>query len=392
MQIANTSLLTSLIALFFSFAAQIGNAEITLAVDSPAARFSPGNWSGDAGRGGSQFRRTWNNGAWCEFRWTTPAEHPAAKLLISNQTAKSTICYFLDGALTTNVSVPAKGDVPISGLNGSGNHTLLVYTNASQQTARWEGANTYVVSGLTVDDGSTPQPALSARPWVLIIGDSITEGIGCGGAIGDYAFLVGQGLRARGYATGVSACGYSGWIRPGDSGGDVPPYYNVRDGKYDEAASRWNKIDSHTSLLDSNGHLSGQGATGQEPAAIVINYIVNETLTGANLADARASVSGCLAALRKAAPNAAIIVLVPPGLADTHVYPKGGGYTSALRDAVSDYQKSNPSDKQTELVDLGIEVAHALGSQPYGGGVHPNAAGHAYVAPLILEAILKHLK
>ena len=145
-----------------------------------------------------------------------------------------------------------------------------------------------------VDDGSSALAPLPSRPWVLIIGDSITEGIGAGGSLGDYAFLVGQGLRGRGVDTGVSACGYSGWLRPGDGDGDVLPYYNVRDGAYVEKASRWNKIDSRTSLLDANGHLSGQGNTAQEPATILINYIVNETLSHSNPADAQASVSGCL--------------------------------------------------------------------------------------------------
>lgn len=366
-------------------------AEVTLSVDSPAARFSPGNWAGDTGRGGSAFRRTWNNGAWCEFQWITPAEHPVAKLLLNNQTPGSTICYFLDGALTVNVAVAAKGDIPLAGLAGSGSHTLIVYTNASQQTARWEGANAYVVTGLIVDDGSAALAPPPVRPWVLIVGDSITEGIGSGGSLGDYAFLVGQGLRGRGFDTGVTACGYSGWIRPGDARGDVPPYYAVHDGKYAEAASRWNKIDSHTSLLDGSGHLSGQGKEGQEPAAILINYIVNETLSSANRADAQASVTGCLAALRKAAPDAVIVVLVPPGLADTRIYPTGAAYITALRDGVATYQTTNPADKKIEFLDLGPEVAHALASQPYGGGVHPNPAGHAFQAPLILQALLRYM-
>ena len=382
----------SALLILVASAASPARAEITLGVDSPAAHFSPGNWAGDAGRGGSLYRRTWNNGAWCQFRWTTPVEHPAAKLLITNQTKGSTIAYFLDGALTTNVAVADKGDIALAGLTGSGNHTLIVYTGTSQQKDRWEGANTFTVAGLVVDDGSTPLPAEPGRPWVLIIGDSITEGIGAGSSIGDYAFLVGQGLRPRGYDTCVSACGYSGWIRPGDAGGDVLPYFAVTGGVYNEARSRWNKIDSHTSLLDSSGHLSGQGAVGQEPAAILINYIVNETLTKSNLADAQASVTGCLAALRTAAPNAAIIVVMPPGLGDARVYPGGAPYMAALRDGVAAYQKAAPGDTKVRLLDLGPEVAHALASAPYGGGVHPNAAGHAFQAPLILQAILRHLE
>ena len=38
--------------------------EMTIPVDSPAFFFSLGNWSGDAGRGGTNYRQTWNSGAY----------------------------------------------------------------------------------------------------------------------------------------------------------------------------------------------------------------------------------------------------------------------------------------------------------------------------------------
>jgi hypothetical protein len=37
---------------------------MTIPVDSPAFVFSPGNWTGDAGRAGKVFRQTWNPGAY----------------------------------------------------------------------------------------------------------------------------------------------------------------------------------------------------------------------------------------------------------------------------------------------------------------------------------------
>ena len=357
----NAPLLKSLVVCFLvaSALAAPARAEKTLGVDSTAARFSPGLWAGDAGRGGKAFRRTWAVGAWCEWRWTTPGDRPSATLLVTNQTPKSTVSWFLDGVLTENVAVPARGGVPLAGLNRGGDHTLLVYTAHSEQADRWEGANAYTVSGLAVDDEASALPAAPPRPWVLIVGDSITEGSGASSSLGDYAFLVGQGLRCRGYDTSVSACGWSGWVRPGDGNGDVPGYYAVHGGTYSESASRWDKIDAHTSLLDADGRLSGQGETGQEPAAVVINYMVNECLHGADPHDAQASVAGCLAALRKAAPKAALVVLMPPGLQDAGVYPKNAAYVEALRAGVADYQKANPGDAKTVLVDFGPEVARA---------------------------------
>ena len=227
--------LTLLVLLLLLAAVLPTRADVTLPVTSPAARFSPGNWAGDAGRGGAVQRATWNNGAWCLWRWSTTAAHPTATLQITNPTPGSAVSYFLDGALTDNVPVPASGGISIAGLNAPGPHTLTVYTRNSRQTARWSGANAYTVTGLTLDDGATPLPAPPLRPWVLIVGDSITEGIqaddGRDSSLRDYSFLVGQGLNAAGFDYAVSACGYSGWVRPGDAQGDVPAYFPARRGR-----------------------------------------------------------------------------------------------------------------------------------------------------------------
>ncbi|MDQ2688250.1 MAG: SGNH/GDSL hydrolase family protein [Armatimonadota bacterium] len=363
-----------------------------LGVNSPAVRFSPGNWAGDTGRGGSIRRTTWNNGAWCAWTWTTTSDAPTATLHITNQTPGSAVSYFLDGALADNVAVPAQGGIALAGLSGSGQHMLIVYMRNSVQKDRWSGKNAFTVTGLTVDDGARPLPAAPARPWALIVGDSITEGIqadnGRDSALSDYSFLVGQGLMAAGYDYGVSACGYSGWIRPGDAGGDVPAYFAVRNGVPSDADSRWDKIDAHTPLLDAQGHLSAYGRLGQEPALILINYATNEALSGASLTEMRQSVTLCLAALRRAAPNARIVVLVPPGLADRRIYARGSEAITALKDGVTAYQTAHRADARVALLDLGPLVAHALASPAYGGGVHPNAAGHAYLAPLVLQGLI----
>lgn len=91
-------------------------ADVTLSVNSPAVRFSPGNWAGDAGRGGAARRTTWNNGAWCAWSWTAASDTPTATLGITNQTPGSTVSYFLDGALTDDVAVPTQGGIALAGL------------------------------------------------------------------------------------------------------------------------------------------------------------------------------------------------------------------------------------------------------------------------------------
>ena len=89
----------------------------------------------------------------------------------------------------------------------------------------------------------------------MIIGDSITEGVGAT-ELAAYSRLLGEALRTQGYGYCVSACGWSGWINRGDNPpGDVPGYYVVtnsgggKGGRYDDAASRWHKIDGNRHYL-----------------------------------------------------------------------------------------------------------------------------------------------
>ena len=53
-----------------------------IAIDSPAFIFSPGNWTGDEGRGGSIFRQTWYPGAYFRVTWTTQNKNPSASILL----------------------------------------------------------------------------------------------------------------------------------------------------------------------------------------------------------------------------------------------------------------------------------------------------------------------
>jgi hypothetical protein len=57
-------------------------ATMTIPVDSPAFVFSPGNWVGDAGRGGKLFRQTWNPGAYFRVTWETDTTNAVPTLLL----------------------------------------------------------------------------------------------------------------------------------------------------------------------------------------------------------------------------------------------------------------------------------------------------------------------
>ncbi len=370
-------------------------------VSSPAFKFSPGDWRGDTGRGGSAYRQSWNNGAWFTVVWTASAS-PTATLLLPSSSASNKVSYFLNGALTDNVA--ATGNIALSGLKASAVNTLTVYLRNSTQSGRWNGGvNTVRIQGLQVDAASSAGAAPAAKPWVLIVGDSITEGIeanaGADDSLDDYSFLLGQALESMGYDYGVSACGYSGWLRPGDSTGDVPGYYIVSGstsglgGTYSEAASRWDKIDAGVSLLDASGQISAYGQTGTPPAAIMINYMTNEALSGSSLSDAQASVSQSLAALRAAAPNAEILLLMPFSLEYAGKY--SPSYVSALIQGVAVYQAAHPADAKVRLIDLGLGVATTLQTSGTSfintDSIHPNVGGHALVAPMVAEQAISAL-
>lgn len=377
----------------------VNSGPFTIPVNSPAVHFSPGNWSGDTGRGGSAYRQSWANGAYETWAWTAGST-PSCTLQISNQTSGSQISYSLDGVLTKQVSVPTSGGIAITVTTGS--HILTVYNDASAQSARWGLTNSYKVTGLTVDGGATAGTAPSYSAWVLVVGDSITEGInalqGVPDFLSDYSYFAGQALLNAGYDFGLSACGYNGWLKPGDSGGDVPAYYYISGssggagGTYNDSLSRWNKLDATNSLLDSNSHISAYGATGQEPSLIYANLGVNEALGAANLSDEQASIQQALVALRAAAPSAYILVQVPPNLYSTLIYGSTTGYTyiTPVKAGVAAYQAAHPADTKTVLVDFGQIGGNTLAS--FTPNVHPDIFGHAYLGPIVAGAMLKKLQ
>jgi lysophospholipase L1-like esterase len=370
---------------------------ITLPVDSPAFVFSPGNWTGDAGREGRVFRQTWYPGAYFRVTWESRDAAPTATLLLDTSMfgpdlKPPEITYHIDGIWRSRI--PCANEIPLVEITGAGRHELTVYLSRSEQIERWgsdgkSGRNVLRITGLRVDAASQPVALGAASKWALIVGDSITEGIGATELAG-YSHLVGQALRTQGFEYGLSACGFSGWLNRGDKPpGDVPGYYvvaNSRDGaggRYDDTASRWNKIDGNRhSLLDARGHLSAYGRPGQEPALILINYGTNDALHGSNPGNTQASIVQCLAALRKSAPGAQIVLLIP----------FGQYYVRELKEAVKRHQQSHAADTKVAVIDLGPGIAKALATKKgLLGGLHPNDRGHANFAAEIIPSLLRLL-
>lgn len=375
---------------------------VMIPVDSPAFVFSPGNWTGDNGRGGSLYRQTWNPGAYLRVSWSSTAANPTATLLLDTSAYDGTfgppeLTYNVDGLWTANV--PAQKEINIAKLAGAGHHVLTVYFTTSEQRERWgsagkSGKNVLRVTGLKVDANAKAQTAVSEAKWILQIGDSITEGSGAGEGRSDnlsaYSYFVGQAMQTQGFEYGISACGWSGWLRRGDNPpGDVPAYYAVSGsinglgGVYDDGASRWNKLDGNNhSLLDNRGHLSAYGGLGQEPAVITINYGTNDDFMKSNVSDVQASVTQCLAALRRAAPDAHIFVMIP---FEQFEVPQ-------IKAGVLAHQVGHPQDRKVSIIDLGKSAGRSLDDNGYWGGVHPNLRGHAVFAARIVAEIQSTLK
>ncbi len=360
------------------------HADVTIGVDSPAFVFSPGNWVGDAEREGSQYRQSWNPGAYFRVTWQSDASDQTAKLHFDTSTyspkvSPPNIDYCLDGVWKINVQCPAELAIPVK---ETGPHQITVLFDASRGEDRWgsktaSGTSIVRIKDLTVTGDVKAVPGVAGSKWALIIGDSITEGCGASGMT-VYSHLLGEALQTQGYEYGISACGWSGWLHGGTGG--VPPYYTVwTDNKYHDEQSRWNKIDAQHSLLDSEGHISAYGKTGQQPDLIFMNYGTNDRGKSDLFVQ---TVPQGLAALRQAAPNAQIILLIPFGQ-----YMK-----KEILESVEKNRAAHGQDSKLAVIDLGPAEARNLELKGPMGDLHPNPIGHARFAAQIIAKVFTILK
>ena len=186
-------------------------------------------------------------------------------------------------------------------------------------------------------------------------------------------------MRAQGYDVGMMAATGSGFLATGNGG--VPALYSISGGTYSDSASRWNKIDSGVSLLDSAGQISAYGATGTAPSAILWNFCTNDANQGVSQTDLRTSVAGVFGAYATAAAGAKII-LVPGFPLDAGTVSNAAAYLLVITNGFNDAKVANPNAALT-LSDFGA----AFSQQIYGfaanhqDALHPTLAGNAYIAP-----------
>jgi lysophospholipase L1-like esterase len=367
-------------------------------VDNPAFLFSPGNWKGNAGRGGSGYRQSWNPGASFLFTWT--ASSSPTLTIEFNSTNSGCVANALVNGVLVSESVACTSNLVISPSNitASAVNVLELQLGASPQTARWNNAaNTMQVTGIQMDASSTAGTSSALANWALISGDSITEGIeaGKGGSsncLYDYSHAIATYLRTKGYDTCINACGFSGWNITGDSGADVPAYHyltgstNGSGGTYDPTKSRDHLVDAGVSVLDSNGHFSRYGATGTEPGLFISNLGVNDPGYGTNLSDMQAVLyDWCADARARSSPGAQIVWIVPFffGLnGQTNL----AQYGTAGKAGIAAY-KAATGDNNVHVIELGVQIANMLVGQNTSDGLHPSLYGHAIIAPIIVAQL-----
>jgi lysophospholipase L1-like esterase len=360
-------------------------------------RFSPGNWKTDNGRIGTLWRKTWNIGAWYTYKWTASATPSASLLIEPNVDCTDTLSIYLNGVLTDGV--PAVGNTTISGVVPSSVNILKVYINNSINNYRWnDGVNSVRVNGLLLDINSVEIDISNPRPWGIITGDSITQGVkanaGNGSFIHGYSVNILNMFDELGYDLSVNACSQVGWLVPGNGLGDVPAYYKIDASGYRDDLSRWNRIDETVSLLDSNGKISAYGELNQLPSFIIINLLTNDTGTGQNTVYVQDSIYQALIALRTAAPGAFIVLIVPCGIYDTSIGANinQAAYTNALKNAYNNYKSAYPYDGLVDLIDFGSDFARTLSRGIYTtDGIHPSALGHSLQGAKIIQRITTSL-
>lgn len=354
-----------------------------LTVDSSAFLFSPGNWTGDAGRGGSLWRNTWNVGAWFQVSWLASAS-PLATLHLGPENTGAYLSYFLNGVATRNIS--AAGNLTLSNIIPGHVNRLEVFLTHTPTNSRWQtGQNSLTVSGMTVDPASTAGQITRGRQWGKIIGDDTAEGImaddGTDNVLCSFSYYLLRAMSAAGYLTGVSACANSGFITPGDTTQDVPAFYSVSGstdgtgGVYDDSKSRWNMLDAGVSALDANGQLSAYGESNTPPSWIAFNLMAQDALSYASQSDAQSAMTQCLLAHRTAAPHAWLFAIMPFGFHYAATY--SPTWPQLFNNAIAAYRTARPDDDRLVTVDPGSDTSLLLEAN---AGWYSSANGHQLLA------------
>jgi lysophospholipase L1-like esterase len=352
--------------------ASVGHA-LTISVNNSGLFWSPYSWNVN----GSTSSGTCTSGAYLKFNFTGST---ACSISItgSNWSGFSTfpiIKYTLNnGPITESTLSSSTTSVSIATGLSTGSVNSVVFWLVSNVTSqdRWTTPTSVLsITGITLDTGGSVSLPTLAPMRALFYGDSITEGAndGDGTTTNDasraWPWYVGPALQAEWGQIGYEG---QGWVRGGDE--NVPPIFTPSN----DTSSAWNKYWTGASRLSS-------GTLTPAPDYIIINEGTNDQDFSESGSAVIASVSGLLAALRTAAPNAKIFVMVP----------FGGMEAANILTGYTNYETSAPDAKcyylnESTLTSLGLTDGGSATAQST-DGIHPYVEWQAQNAAIWLSAI-----
>ncbi len=342
-------------------------AAITIGSSNSGLAYSPFNWYQGSGYAISQ-----TPGAYIKTNFTgtsaiiTLSEDP---MVLNNGLAAyyPRLRYQVDGGATTEVLLTptTTSIVAATGLS-PGTHSLFILFSGDgggtvSNPDRWiTPAQAIEFTGLVLDNGATVSAPTLFPKRMLVYGDSISEGVYVNGITGSFPntdeditkavpWLLAKDLNLE---LGSRALGGGGWSGTGSGG--VPAIYTPGN----DTSSSWNKYSYGKSLLTG-------GLFTPAPDYIYMNHGTNDN--GSTDANLIAIIDGWLPAVRTAAPNAVIFIIVPFGQYKA----------SAITSAYNAYIAANPSDKKVFLIDLGPAAATLISSGGAPDSLHPYAATDA---------------
>ena len=350
--------------LLFIFAASL-SAQTTVLVNNSAwaAGRSPYNWY----TSGSTYIEAVNPGAYFKvnFSGTSVSLNVDVSAISGASVAAKKypqIAWSIDGgAQQTYQLLSTDTSKSLGSSLSNATHSLrLTFLSSDAYSPRWTGEMSLKITGIVLDTGKALSTATLKPKNLLAYGDSITEGawvLGIPTDLTNYSlYESGNGsyldILAAGLGNvewGKAAFGGQSWMNTFNS--DIPPL-----------PSAWTYYYSTLS----------RSPLSPSPDIVVINIGTNDTSISAG------TISTWLTSLRAAAPSAYIFLLVPfnQNLADT------------ISTQFAAYQAT--PDAKAFIVNLGSPgVAYSTTVPLYSyDGLHPNAAGQAELATLVLAQMI----
>jgi hypothetical protein len=331
-------------------------AAVTIDPSNPAILYSPYNWSVT-----QVYARTINSGAY--FR--TVFSGTSMTLLTDttpNQPAFSEFWARIDNQGWSQYSLSAGSpQIPVATNLANRKHVLeVVIKSTSQYLPRWTNSQSVVqFTGLLLDAGASVYAPLRRSKNVLILGDSITEGVHALGntatldtdqndILGDYSYVTATALDAE---VGIVAFGAQGVTEGGS--GSVPPLTSTYNQIFDGVARDFKTY---------------------PPDLVIYNEGTNDFLYNVAAPSFVSAYTSVIQGILAAAPNSKHLVLIPFDQAYAAIIP---GMAQAFGSAQMSYGVTAGWFDPAESSD----------------GIHPYNYEHiAYIAPKLIPLAVQQLR